>query len=270
MSRAMLQRRTYFPNVELVASELSERYQDFAHGNKANPLSELLFILCSLQTNEELYQATYASLRAKFSTFRQLADAREEEIALVLARGGLSRQKARTIRAVVSRLEEDFGAPTLSPLRAMSDAECEQYLESLPGVGRKTARCVMMYSLRRKVFPVDSNCWRITRRLGWVRPTRPDKSLSPRDMDRVQAGIPLNLRFGLHINLVSHGRACCLPEIPLCEACCIRQFCKMGRIKLAGTLSSEKLSDTVGDVRRNRPIIQASQSSTGRRRTPIE
>lgn len=229
MSRAIRKRRSYFPNVDSVARALSECYGDHAHGNKANPLSELLFILCSLQTNEELYQSTYASLRAKFPTFRQLADATEDEIASVLARGGLSRQKARTIRAILSRLESDFGAPTLSPLRAMSDAECQYYLESLPGVGRKTARCVMMYSLGREVFPVDSNCWRIARRLGWVRPTRPDKSCSPRDMERVQAGIPTNLRLSLHVNLVSHGRACCLPSVPLCESCCIRRFCRTGQ-----------------------------------------
>ena len=190
MSRTIRKRRSYFPNVEPITRALSERYGDYAHGNKSNPLNELLFILCSLQTNEELYQATYANLRAKFPTFRQLGDASEGEISTVLARGGLSRQKAHTIRIVLSRLEADFGAPTLSPLRGMTDGECEQYLESLPGVGRKTARCILMYSLGRQVFPVDSNCWRITRRLGWVRPTRPDKSCSPRDMDRVQSGGP--------------------------------------------------------------------------------
>lgn len=233
MSHAKLSRRRYFPNVDAVARALSEHYGDHAHENKANPLSELLFILCSLQTNEELYQSTYASLRARFPTFRQLADAQEDEIVAVIAHGGLSRQKARTIREILSRLESDFGDPTLSPLRAMSDTECEHYLESLPGVGRKTARCVMMYSLGREVFPVDSNCWRICRRLGWVRPTRPDKSCSPRDMNRVEIGIPPNLRLSLHVNLVSHGRAYCIPSRPRCETCCISQFCRTGRRKVA-------------------------------------
>jgi len=229
MNHTVQDLRRYFPNVESVARALSERYGDHAHGNKSNPLHELLFIICSVQTNEALYRSTYASLKSKFPTFRQLADAKEEEIASVIARGGLSRQKARIIRAILSRLDSDFGSPTLSPLRAMSDTECEHYLDSLPGVGRKTARCVMMYSLGREVFPVDSNCWRICRRLGWVRPTRPDKSCSPRDMDRAQIGIPLNLRFSLHVNLVSHGRDCCVPSLPACDSCCIRQFCKTGR-----------------------------------------
>ena len=148
MSRTKRDRRIYFQDVSAVAGALQEQYGDYAHANKANPLGELLFILCSLQTNEELYQSTYASLRARFRTFRQLGQASEEEIARALARGGLCRQKARTIRSVFARLESDFGAPTLAPLRAMSDAECEHYLESLPGVGRKTARCVLVEAKR--------------------------------------------------------------------------------------------------------------------------
>lgn len=217
---------TPFPNVELVAQSLSNAYGDQTHGNKRNPLRELLFIVCSLQTDEARYQSTYASLTSRFPTFRQLGDASENEIAATIVRGGLARQKARTISTILSRLESDFGVPTLSPLHAMSDSECETYLESLPGVGRKTARCVMMYSLRRQAFPMDSNCWRVCRRLGWVRPTRPDKSCSPRDMDRVQARVPPNLRLSLHVNLVSHGRECCLPSQPSCEACCIREYCR--------------------------------------------
>jgi len=180
-----------------------------------------------------LYRSTYTKLIAAYPTFVQLADATEEEIAAVIVRGGLSRQKAHTIKAILARLKSDFGSPTLWPLRKMSDAESESYLESLPGVGRKTARCVMMYSLRREVFPVDSNCWRVCRRIGWVRAMRPDKSCSPKDMNRVQAGIPPNLRHSLHVNFVSHGRVTCLPVGPLCDVCCIRQFCRTGSNKTA-------------------------------------
>ena len=117
-----------FPNADAIAGILSDHYGNYPHGNKANPLHELLFILCSLQTNENLYQSTYASLRTKFPSFRLLADASEEEIVDAIACGGLGRQKARTIRQILSRLDSDFGAPTLAPLRTMSDAECEVYL----------------------------------------------------------------------------------------------------------------------------------------------
>jgi endonuclease III len=233
MSRTIQSRSRYFRNVDRVARVLSERYGDHAHGNKMNPLRELLFIICSVQTNESLYQSTYATLISRFPTFYQLAKAQEAEIASAIRRGGLAQQKAQTIRAILSRLESDFGIPTLSPLRAMGDTECQEYLESLPGVGRKTARCVMMYSLGRDVFPVDSNCWRICRRIGWVRPTRPDTSCSPRDMNRVQAGIPPHLRFSLHVNLVSHGRTCCSPSAMQCDRCPIWQLCRTGRRTMA-------------------------------------
>lgn len=228
MSRAAGTRKP-FPHVEAVSQILTEKYRDNAHGNKSNPLRELLFIICSVQTNETLYQSTYTSLIARFPTFRQLSHATEEEIAAAIEHGGLSRQKARTIKAILRRMESDFGSPTLSPLRRMNDTACEAYLESLPGVGKKTARCVMLLSLQRSMFPVDSNCWRICRRLGWVRHTRPDKSCSPRDMDRVQAGIPASRRLALHVNFVSHGRACCLPGEPCCDSCCVREYCRTGQ-----------------------------------------
>ena len=214
-----------FPNIKNVAATLSARYRDHAHGNKRNPLSELLFIICSLQTNEALYLSTYASLRSRFPSMRLLAEASEIEIAGAITRGGLSRRKARAIRLILSRLVYDFGSPTLAPIRAMNDSECENYLTSLPGVGRKTARCVMMYSLKRRVFPVDSNCWRIARRLAWVQATRPDGSCSSSDMDRLQNGIHPSIRFELHVNLVSHGRAICLPIAPRCNSCCRRRLC---------------------------------------------
>jgi endonuclease III len=232
MKRATSLTQRTFPDATTVARILSARYGDFAHANKKNPLSELLYILCSLQTNEDLYKASYSSLCAAFPTFRLLANAQEDAIATAIVQGGLARQKARLIRQILLRLTSDFGAPTLTPLSAMTDSQCEDYLLSLPGVGKKTARCVMMYSLRRQVFPVDSNCWRISRRLGWVRATRPDRSCSPRDMDRVQAGIPLHLRFSLHVNFVSHGRTYCLPGNTLCNDCCLLNYCRTGQRKL--------------------------------------
>lgn len=218
--------RRFSKHVAPVAAILSQAYNDYCHGNKSNPLHELLYILCSLQTNETLYKSTYKRLRTSFPKIEDLANAKEREIAATIEIGGLSRQKAKVIKQILTKLDADFGKPTLSPLQEFDDTDCEAYLLSLPGIGKKTARCVMMYSLRREVFPVDSNCWRICRRLGWVRATRPDKSCSPRDMDRLQLHIPPHLRFTLHVNMVSHGRAYCLPSRPMCEACCIRGYCK--------------------------------------------
>lgn len=216
----------YAPNVEIIARTLSLRYHDWDHYNRKNPLEELLFILCSIQTNEDLYRDTFTTLRRTYPTFGALAAASETEIAGTLVNRGLSKQKARKIKQILNEIIRRFGKPTLAPLKQMGDNEQEQFLTSLLGVGKKTARCVMMYSFRCQVFPVDIHCWRICRRLGWIRPTRPNKSCSPKDMDRLQSKIPPELRFSLHVNLVSLGREICTTKTPKCSICPIQHYCK--------------------------------------------
>lgn len=217
--------RQYAPHVRHIARVLTEAYGDWTHYNRTNPLEELLFILCSIQTNEDLYRQTFRALRRAYPTFEDLAAAREHELADVIRNGGLSAQKARKIKTIFQAIIDRFGKASLASLKRMSDAERERFLISLPGVGKKTARCIMMYSLKSDVFPVDVHCWRISQRLGWVRPTRPDKSCSSKDMDRLQSKIPPELRFSLHVNMVSLGRDRCTAGCPDCATCPIQPYC---------------------------------------------
>ena len=209
-----------------VARALARRYGSPSHHNRRNPFEELLFILCSLQTNEELYLGTFRSLRRSFPRSALLAKVSESQIAAAIQRGGLSAQKARAISLITRRLQSEFGRVTLAPLRQRTTAACEAFLTSLPGIGTKTARCILMYSLGRSVFPVDTHCWRICRRLGWVHHTRGDASCGPQDMDRLQSLIPPRLRFSLHVNMVAFGRDTCAPGKPKCSACAIQAYCK--------------------------------------------
>ena len=129
-----------------VAAALKNRYRDFNHYNLKNPLDELLFIICSTKTGEASYRSTYRSLKQTFPTHYQIAEAPAEYIARPIVSGGLSNQKAKAIRDLLDIIVEEFGEPTLKPLRKMSDEEAEAFLLSLPGVGKKVARCVLMYS----------------------------------------------------------------------------------------------------------------------------
>lgn len=212
-------------HIEEIALALSSRYGDDRHGNRSNPFEEFLFILCSLQTNEDLYTSTFASLKRAYPRCDMLAKTSCRNIAAVLRIGGLANQKAGTIFKVARVLREKYGRVTLAPLHAKSTNDCEAFLTSLPGIGIKTARCILMYSLGRPVFPVDTHCWRICRRLGWVKATRPDGSCSPQDMDRLQERIPPPLRYGLHVNMISLGRDVCTTANPKCSACVIRHRC---------------------------------------------
>lgn len=213
-------------NLVQVAETLRLRYGDFDHYNLTDPLDELIFITCSTRTTERGYRDTYRALRAQFPTNRELATAEIPSIVKAIRRGGLSLKKATQIHAIVNECLRRFGEPSLDALRSWSDSECEQFLLMLPGVGKKVARCVMLYALGRAVFPVDQHCWRVSLRLGWIRQTRRNRSGSPRDEERLQGKIPPDNRFSLHVNMIALGRDCCKPTNPDCARCPITALCK--------------------------------------------
>lgn len=177
-------------DVEKVALELKKEYKDFAHHNKKNPLDELFFILCSVRKSEKVYVEAFKSLKRNFPTYELLAASTIKKISRTISWGGLQNQKAAIAKEIIRRLIESFGKPTLAPLKKMSDAECESYLTSLLGVGKKVARCVMLYSLDRQVFPVDAHCWRLSHRLGWNGYGRNSGNCSKAAMDHLQTLIP--------------------------------------------------------------------------------
>ena len=212
--------------IERVAFELRKEYNDFAHHNKKNPLDELFFILCSVKRSEKVYLKAFMSLKRNFPRYELLTTVPVKKISRTVSWGGLQNQKASAAKEIIERLITHFGRPTLAPLKKMSDVVCERFLTDLPGVGKKAARCVMLYSLDRQVFPVDTHCWRIARRLGWHGKELNNGYATDTSMDHLQDLIPPALRFSLHVNMVSHGRKVCTARSPECSKCGVRAFCK--------------------------------------------
>lgn len=209
-----------------VQRALKTQYEDFNHNNPKTPLWNLVFVLLSVQTTKTNYERVYSQLRARYRTLSDLAEAEAEELVKLLRPAGLAEQKAKHLKGIFAQLKSEYGRPTLSPLRKMSDSAAERFLCSLPGVGIKVARCVMMSTLGREVFPVDTHCWRICRRLGWVRATAHGNAITARDMDRIQNRIPSEIRFSLHVNMISLGREYCISALPRCDLCPIVKYCK--------------------------------------------
>jgi len=219
-------KRSCAPQVHQIAEILSNRYQDFNHYNRKNPLDELLFILCSVKRSEAVYLRAFRSLKQVFPRFEDLAKASTKELVSKVSWGGLQNQKAASVKALMETIVDRFGKPSLSKLKYLNDEECEEFLSSLPGVGKKVARCVLLYSLDRKVFPVDTHCWRIAGRLGWIKPSATNVNYGPSGArDQLQEIIPPHLRFGLHVNFVSLGREICIARKPQCDTCPIERYC---------------------------------------------
>lgn len=195
-------------------------------GNKEDPLDELIFIILSGKTQESTYSATFDMLKDKYPSWEDASTATSEEIEDVIRAGGLARKKSLAIARLLNSITVRTGRVDLTFLRELDDAAAYDFLRSLPGVGPKTARCVLSYSLDRPAFAVDAHISRIVRRLGWSRHHR----LTERVQDRLQDMVPEDIRMSLHVNLVVHGRLVCIERNPLCQRCVLLDLCPSARL----------------------------------------
>ena len=193
-------------------------------GNQPDALDEAVYIILSFQTDLPRFKTTWLSLRAAFPRWDDVERASTGEISEVLREGGLHRQKAKAIKRLLEAVRHRFGGLSLAALRTMDDADAERVLTRLPGLSWKAARCVLLYSLRRDVLPVDGNTFRILRRTGVI----PHSSVYRRKAlhDAVQAAVPADRRRPFHVNLVLHGQRACLPGIPHCGSCTALPVCR--------------------------------------------
>jgi DNA (cytosine-5)-methyltransferase 1 len=212
-----------------IAELVELRYRSRDLGNLQDPLDEAVYILLSKQTREAAYQTTFANLRARWPSWSECLVANESDIKAVIAPAGFGNQRARQLKALLGAVAEEcerrgYDGVTLKWLGDLSDRAAERALINLPGIGPKTARCIMHYSLGRNTFAVDANIRRIFDRLGLV--ADDGKKVRHEDYDVI---VPSRLRRALHVNLIHHGRDICRPRAPLCQECPLISFCQTGR-----------------------------------------
>jgi len=204
-----------------IERRLRAAYGQPRHYNPADPLDDLIFLVLSRMTQEVKYVRTYRALRTEMPSWGVVKDAPTGELETLLQDAGLALTKSRQIQAILREIESREGGLDLTRLRGLPDDEVERYLTSLPGVARKTARCVMLYALERDVCPVDTHVWRVMKRLG----AECDGAWSPAKSQRLEETVPVPMRASLHVTLVAHGRAVCRAPRPLCGECVLTELC---------------------------------------------
>lgn len=204
-----------------VCKALRRTYGDPRHGNPRNPLDDLIYIILSTRTRDSRFRETFWSLKRAFPNWNKLAHRHEAKIERILAPGGLARIKTGQIISIVAELKRRFGSATLSPLKNMTDSHAEALLKALPGVGPKIAKCVLMYTLKRAVLPVDVHVHRLAGRLGFRIKKRPDTS-----QQLIESAVPPDLRYSFHVNAIALGRSVCLSKRPKCQICPISSWCQ--------------------------------------------
>lgn len=196
------------------------------HGNhpraEKDPLDELIRTVLSQNTSDTNSQRAWIRLRQRFPTWQQLLAERDlSAVAEAIKPGGLSAIKTERIFQILQEIIAREGRLSLDRLRIMRDQEAIDYLRSLPGVGLKTAYCVLAFSLGREVMPVDTHVLRLSQRLGLISV----KATADRAHIILNTACPPDKRLSFHMNLITHGRRICRARQPRCDQCPLTDEC---------------------------------------------
>jgi endonuclease III len=209
------------PAADEVLARLRPVYGEMRWRPHGDGTTELVLTILSQHTNDTLSGKAFARLLAAFPSWDAIADADPSSIEAAIAEGGLARQKAPRIKTVLQRIREERGSHDIGFLGEMPVAEAKVWLQSLPGVGPKTAACVLMFALGRPALPVDTHVFRVSRRLGLIGP----KITEAKAHDALEPMLPPEDIYAFHVALIKHGRHVCTARRPDCAACPLRDIC---------------------------------------------
>jgi endonuclease-3 len=197
------------------------------HGH---PIAELILTVLSQSTNDRNRDVAYLRLRERFPTWEQVRDAPAAEVEEAIRPGGISKVKSARIQEILraisaDRIDGELRDPphelSLDRLPRVAIAQARDYLVGLPGVGRKTAACVLLFAYGLHEVPVDTHVSRVGMRLHLLRPGAPFQELHDQMLALTRPGEELEL----HVNLLRHGRRTCHARRPACDECALARMC---------------------------------------------
>jgi endonuclease-3 len=199
------------------------------HGH---PIAELILTVLSQSTNDRNRDVAFLRLRTRFPTWEAVRDAPLAEIEEAIRPGGISKVKSVRIQAILRAMterprpprreaEDADGELSLDWLPDVELTEARDYLTELPGVGRKTAACVLLFAYGLRDVPVDTHVSRVGARLGLLEGGAPFERMH----DQMLALTPPGQELELHVNLLRHGRRTCHARSPECHDCALARMC---------------------------------------------
>jgi endonuclease-3 len=223
------------------------------HGH---PIAELVLTVLSQSTNDRNRDVAFLRLRTRFPSWQAVRDAPVAEIEEAIRPGGISKVKSVRIQAILRAITERPGGAALSGAAGRHDAalpphgalaqepvpiegkrpehelsldwlphvplaQARDYLVELPGVGRKTAACVLLFAYGLRDVPVDTHVSRVGVRLHLLQDGAPFERLH----DQMLALTPPGQELELHVNLLRHGRRTCHARSPECHSCALARMC---------------------------------------------
>lgn len=204
-----------------VHRRLLHTYGQPAWRRPSTPLDELILTMLSQNTNDANRDRAYRSLRERFPTWEQVRDAAPEEVVQAIRPAGLANRKGPRIQALLQEITAIRGNLDLSFLESLPVDEARKWLLQFKGVGPKTAAIVLLFSLSKPAFPVDTHIYRVTGRLG----LRPEKMSPEKAHAYLETQFPPESYHAVHLNLIRLGREVCRSRKPNCPACSLTDIC---------------------------------------------
>lgn len=189
--------------------------------NPFAPLDELVSTVLSQNTNDLNRDRAYAALRRGFPNWEAVRDAEPDLVIETIRPAGLANQKGPRIQKLLQEITEQRGELDLSFLAGLEVEEARKWLLQFKGVGPKTAAIVLLFSLQKPAFPVDTHIYRVTGRLG----LRPEKLTADQAHQFLESLFLPEWYFDLHLNLIRLGREICAARKPNCEVCPLNHLC---------------------------------------------
>ncbi|MFO8017922.1 MAG: endonuclease III [Promethearchaeia archaeon] len=183
--------------------ELAQKVQD--------PFKILISTILSARTRDENTRQATKSLFSKHSTPQEIAEAEREELEQLIYKAGFYRSKAKYIQNTSKKLIKKFDGKVPDDFKKLTE---------LPGVGPKTANCVLVYAFKYPAIPVDTHVHRISNRLGWVSTTKPKETEKA-----LRKKLPKDLWIKINRLFVLFGQQICRPHYPKCDECPLKDIC---------------------------------------------
>jgi len=206
---------------DTIIEKLSAIYGEFEQTPRYNALDELIFTVLTQHTSDLNAERAFVQLRETIPTWEEVMVADQQAIADAIFHGGMSNQKSKRIKDILATILERHGELEIEFLRNYELEDARKWLVELPGVGPKTAAVVMAFALGMPAFPVDTHIHRVSKRLGLIE----EKTTADAAHEIMERQVRPELRFQLHMQMITHGRQICKARRPLCGECPLSADC---------------------------------------------
>ena len=204
-----------------VHQRLREKYGDPSWREPLPILDELISTILSQNTNDTNRDRAFVKLKERFSSWESVRDAEVESVIEAIRSAGLANQKGPRIQMILRQITAEKGSLELDFLNDLPADEAMAWLMQFNGVGPKTASIVLLFSLGKPAFPVDTHIQRVTGRIG----LRPEKMTVEQAHPHLAGLFPPETYQVAHLNIIRLGREVCHAHRPACDSCVLQSLC---------------------------------------------